>query len=42
MQYEELLDVTVSDALRLLSGSQKTNSTHQYCRIIRLRLGADV
>jgi hypothetical protein len=40
MQDGELLDVTVSDALRLLSGTQKTNSTHQYCRFIRLSIGA--
>jgi len=42
MQDEELFDVTVSDALRLLTRSQKTNSTHHYCRIIRLCSGADM
>jgi hypothetical protein len=41
MQYGELFDVTVSDALRLLTGTQKTNSTHQYSRIIRMCSGAD-
>jgi hypothetical protein len=41
MQGGELFDVTVSDALRLLTASQKTNSTHQYSRIIRLCSGAD-
>ena len=41
MQDGELFDVTVSDALRLLTASQKTNSTYQYSRIIRLCSGAD-
>jgi hypothetical protein len=41
MQGGELFDVTVSDALRLLTARQKTNSTHQYSRIIRQCSGAD-
>jgi hypothetical protein len=41
MQDGELFDVTVSDALRLLTAGQKTNSADQYSRIIRLRSGAD-
>ena len=41
MQDGELFDVTVSDALRLLTASQKTNSTYQHSRIIRLCSGAD-
>ena len=40
MQDGELFDVTVSDALRLLTETQKTNSTHQYSSIIRLCVGA--